>query len=77
MKKDLRFLLCEPFGGLRKETVDDLENVVKDFSVSFNLFCAKNYFYQYENIWKNYVGTSFTTEELYNKFVEGYDKKSN
>jgi hypothetical protein len=79
MKQNLRFLLNEPFGGLKKDTLDELENVVKNFSVSFSLFCAENYIHLHSDRWIKYLGDDkeFETEELYNKFIESYDKKSN
>jgi hypothetical protein len=75
MKKDLRFLLCEPFGGLPKDTVDELENVVKDFSVSFSLFCAENYTHNSDsNYWWNSFGVRYTTEQLFDLFIEDYER---
>lgn len=82
MKKDLRFLLCEPFGGLRKNTVDELENVVTDFTLSFVYFLRQNYstverwenFPLENNKWRCYdTDKEFTTEELFNIFIESYD----
>lgn len=83
MKKDLRFLLCEPFDGLRKETVDELENVVKDFSLSFISFLRENYstserwesIFLENNIWRCYdTDKKYTAEELYTIFIESYEK---
>lgn len=39
----LREKLAYPFDGLRTETLDELENVVKDFSLSFISFLRENY----------------------------------
>jgi len=78
MKQNLRFLLSEPFGGLKKDTLDELENVVKDFSVSFSRFCARNYELVSFDLWESRdVPVRYTTEELYNNFIKSYDKKSN
>ncbi len=74
MKQNLRFLLSEPFGGLKKNSLDELEKVVKDFSVSFSLFCAENFNkLRKDTYWCYNLKREFTTEELYDKFIENYD----
>jgi hypothetical protein len=74
MKQDLRYLLTEPFDGLNKDTLNVLENVVKDFSVSFSVFCAKNYkvfkVIGCPIVWEGTMNKTYTTEELYDKFVK-------
>lgn len=80
----LRFLLCEPFGGLRKDTVDELENVVKCFSVSFLAFIRENYHSDTEAWSFNKLPIGFyqdkitydiiSVEELFNMFVESYER---
>jgi len=45
--------------------IDNAYSVVKEKAVLFSLFCAENYYYQYADKWKNYVGSWFTTEEIY------------
>jgi len=74
MKKDLRFLLCEPFGGLKKDTVDELENVVKDFILSFLTFLRENYSMENEGFYYDARGNEYTDEELYNIFIESYGR---
>jgi hypothetical protein len=75
MKQDLRFLLTEPFGGLRKETLDKLEVVVKQEILYFYLFCEK-YSLKNKNIYgdtlhaKSKYDDVFTTEELLTIYLE-------
>jgi hypothetical protein len=71
-------------GQLSQEKTEvDLNNAVdvcKSFSVSFSIFCAENYstkFWDSKNNRKWFctkTGKDLTTEELYNKFIEIYDK---
>ena len=59
--------------------INNAVEVFKDFSISFSLFCAENYIHLHSDRWIKYLGDDkeFETEELYNKFIESYDKKSN
>jgi hypothetical protein len=78
MNQNIRYLLAEPFDGLNKDTLDMLESVVKDFSVSFSVFCAKNYkvfkVRGHPIVWEGTMNKRYTTEELYDKFLEDYGK---
>lgn len=38
----LKEKLCEPFGGLRNETVTELEKIVDDFAIGFAEWVDKN-----------------------------------
>ena len=70
-------------GQLSQEKTEvDINNAVdvcKDFSVSFSLFCTD---YNYERLSDRWYKRShfqnfpdyYTTEELYNEFLEIYDK---
>ena len=64
-----------------EKTEVDINNAVevcKDFSVSFSRFCARNYELVSFDLWESRdVPVRYTTEELYNKFIKSYDKKSN
>lgn len=44
MKKDLRFLLAEPFGGLTKETLNELEASVKHYTADVIKYTIANMF---------------------------------
>ena len=56
--------------------INNAVDVCKDFSVSFLLFCVENYNYQGDDWWnRNYIDEALLSEELYNKFLEIYDKK--
>ena len=39
---NLREKLCEPFDGLNKTTVSELEKIVKDFTIGFVVWLDKN-----------------------------------
>jgi hypothetical protein len=65
---------------------DALDRSRKPNSVAFAVFLRENYstLERWEgiqlptNIWREYkTENEFTIEELYNKFIESYDKKSN
>ena len=38
----LRQKLCDPFGGLRTETADQLEQIAEDFAIGFTKWCASD-----------------------------------
>ena len=65
-------------GQLSQEKTEvDINNAVdvcRDFSTSFSVFCVRNYYHTGNGQWKQYKGKHYTTEELYNKFLEIYDK---
>lgn len=64
---NLREKLAEPFGGLRKDTLDELETVVKDCMIDFTLFCAENYIPMRiigEVVWDGNKNQRYTTEQL-------------
>lgn len=50
--------------------VDNAYSVVKEKAILFSLFCAENYFHQFQNQWRNYAGSWFTTDELFKIFEE-------
>ncbi len=46
----LRERLCAPFDGLKKETVDELEQITDDFAIEFASFIDKKYYqHKYDN----------------------------
>ena len=54
--------------------IDNAYGVCKYFSVAFSLFCAENYTHNSDsNFWWNGFGVRYTTEEIFNIFIESYD----
>ena len=49
----LREKLCEPFDGLNKTTVSELEKIVEDFAIGFAEWLNKDRFTQFGNSWIN------------------------
>jgi hypothetical protein len=52
----LKEKLCEPFGGLRKETADKLEKIADDYAIEFLEWFDKNAYSRGENsflLWDN------------------------
>ena len=37
----LKEKLCKPFGGLKTETVNELEQIADDFAIGFAEYCLK------------------------------------
>ena len=74
----LREKLCEPFGGLLNETVNELEKIVDEFAINFTEWCGDKrivflptkgwYFGSYEIE----MGIFKTTKEL----LETYKKET-
>ena len=61
----LREKLCEPFGGLNKTTVSELEKIVKDFTIGFAEWLKLP---EYRNDYQN----DFCVKEL----LEIYEKEN-
>ena len=80
MNKLREQLRLRMLGQLSDEATEvDINNaydVAVDFAVSFSLFCAENYIHLSKNNWMAYHEDTeaSTTEELLNKFLEGYGK---
>jgi hypothetical protein len=61
----IREKLCQPFGGLKTETLNELEVVVDDFAIGFAHFLAEHTYSCYESGWSNDFGNKeLTTKEL-------------
>jgi hypothetical protein len=72
LKDELRLKLL---GQLSSEKTELDFEVCKKVSVSFSLFCAENYTHNTDsNYWWDGFGVRYTTEELFNKFLEDYGK---
>ena len=72
LKDELRLKLL---GQLSSEKTELYFEVCKKVSVSFSLFCAENYTHNTDsNYWWDGFGVRYTTEELFNKFLEDYGK---
>jgi hypothetical protein len=76
LKDELRLKLLGQLSSEKTELdVDTAFEVCKKVSVSFSLFCAENYTHNTDsNYWWDGFGVRYTTEELFNKFLEDYGK---
>jgi hypothetical protein len=67
--------ICEPFGGLKTETVNELEQIVVDFAIGFAEWMNKTEnrlgYHETKNRWYHFdSGKWITTKEL----LETYKK---
>ena len=60
----LKEKLCEPFGGLKTETVNELEQIADEFAIDFAEWCDENYF--------RIGSTSFWAESLFDEKAIAY-----
>ena len=78
LKEQLRFKMLGQLSDERtKEDIDNAYSVAVDFAVSFSVFCAENYVHLTGNNWMHYWNggdEEFTTEELFNIFIESYEQ---
>ena len=47
----LKEKLCEPFGGLKTETLNDLEQIADDFAVGFVEFSINYNYHPMHKVW--------------------------
>jgi hypothetical protein len=70
---NLRQKLCDPFGGLRTETADQLEQIADEHAIEFAIFTKEYNYHSRFNIWIhsfNLVGKRFTSQDLIEKFKQ-------
>lgn len=65
----LKEKLCEPFGGLKTETVNELEKITDEFAISFAVWMNKTEnrlgYHETKNEWYHFdSGKWITTKEL-------------
>jgi hypothetical protein len=75
LKDELRLRLLGQLSSEKTELdVDTAFEVCRKVSVSFSLFCAENYTHDWDsNYWWDGFMELYTTEELFDKFLETYE----
>jgi hypothetical protein len=64
---NLRQKLCDPFGGLRTETADQLEQIADEFAIEFIEWCGLRTVQITKSEWANWLPNadgSLSTKEL-------------
>ena len=76
LKEVLRFKMLGQLSHEKTELdIESAYDICKDFSVYFSLFCAENYTHNSDsNFWWDGFGVRYTTEELFNIFIESYEQ---
>ena len=70
---NLRQKLCDPFGGLRTETADQLEQIAEEFAIEFAIFIQDYNYHKSHDVWLNsfnFLGKKFTSQDLIEKFKQ-------
>ena len=72
----LRQKLCDPFGGLRTETADQLEQIADEHAIQFAKWCVYYTYHESFDCWiknDNLKAERFTSNELICKFKKEKD----
>jgi len=57
--------------------VDLLDESFRKLNLSFSVFCARNFIFVNGDIWiSSDIPKEYTTEELYNMFIENYERNT-